>query len=373
LRDSLVNHGSPMERGLTTRSDSKVVFTSGDDSFTVRDLIDFAAFRGELEPIWQELLRLLAAEAKADESDLEMDDSAIDSAAEAFRYEHDLITAEETERWLEERGLTLNDFSDYFVRHYWGNTIDDAEPEQIGYASAPDELRELLIAELNLSGEMDRLAKRLCWRVAGNREAGNSGLDPQLIAAEEKRFLERNGFDEGQLAEWLKTNGRDQVWFAEVLAMEARYRQKCEALLNKQAREHEVAAMRLPLTRFELETMEVDSLDAAREALLCVRDDGMSMTEVAEEGRYPYRHTEILLEDLPEDLQQKFLSVSAGDILDPIARGDGFYICRVIEKAEPNTNDEAVRDRAEKRILDRHFSELTAKHIQWRMLSETAS
>ena len=113
------------------------------------------------------------------------------------------------------------------------------------------------------------------------------------------------------MPDWLNAIGRDDEWFTNALAMEALYRQTCDRLLSRQAREHEVAAMRLPLTRFELETMEVDSLDAAREALLCVRDDGMSMTEVAEEGRYPYRHAEILLEDLPEDLQQKFFSVSA--------------------------------------------------------------
>jgi hypothetical protein len=361
-----------MESGQIAGSDNKVVFTSGDESFTVRDLIDSAAFRGELEPIWRELLRLVAAEAKADESDLELDDSAIDAAAEAFRYEHDLITAEETERWLEERGLTLDDFGDYFVRHYWDNTIDDAEPDEIEYASAPNELRELLVAELNLSGEMERLARRLSWRVAENRETGNNGLDSDFIATEEKRFFERNGFDKGQLPDWLKAAERDQAWFAKTVAMEALHHQKREALLSKQACEHEIASMRLPLTRFEIETLELDSLDAAREALLCVREDGMSMADVAEEGRYPYRHVEVLLEDLPEDLQQKFLSVSAGDILEPIARGDGFHICRVIEKAEPKADDEAVRDRAERRILERHFSELAAKHIHWR-ISKTAS
>ena len=361
-----------MESGQITRRDSKVIFVSGEQSFTVRDLIDAALFRGELEPVWQELLRLVAAESKADESELELDESAIDVAAEAFRYEHDLITAEETERWLEERGLTLSDFSDYFARHYWGGVVD-AEPELIDYVSAPDDLRELLLVELILSGELDRMAKRLSWRVAAHHETERNGLDPELIAAEKQRLFERNGLNEKRLPNWLQAMGRDRDWLEEAVQMEAIHRQKSQALLNKQACEHEVATLRLPLTRFELETVELDSLDAAREALLCVRDDGMAMAEVAEEGRYPYRRAELLLEDLPEDLQQKFLSVSAGDVLDPIARGDGFYICRVIEKAEPKADDEAVRARAEARILERHFSELTAKHIQWQTLPEVAS
>ena len=74
----------------------RVIFVCGDRSYTVRDVIDAALFRGELEPEWKNLLRLLAAEEKADEQDLEFDDAAIDAAAERFRYEHDLITAEET-------------------------------------------------------------------------------------------------------------------------------------------------------------------------------------------------------------------------------------------------------------------------------------
>jgi hypothetical protein len=357
-----------MQNGQIRRSDSNVVFTSGDKSFTVRDLIDAAAFRGELEPIWNELLRLVAAEEKADEKELELDDSVIDQAAETFRYDHDLITAEETEQWLEQRGLTLSDFSDHFVRHYWGDTIEDAEPEAIDYVSAPNELRELLVVELILSGELDRMAKRLSWRVAGSSDAGKDGLAPEILAEEEKRLLERTDLDENQLAGWLESMDRDRDWLGNTLRMEALHRQKTEALLNRKACEHEIAALRLPLTRFELETVELDSLDAAREALLCVHDDGMSMEEVATEGRYPYRRAEVLLEDLPEDLQQKFLSVSAGDILEPIARGDGFYICRVIEKAEPKADDDAVRERAEHRILERHFSELTAKHIQWQSL-----
>ena len=78
--------------------------------------------------------------------------------------------------------------------------------------------------------------------------------------------------------------------------------------------------------------IELNSLDAAREALLCAREDGMSMENVAAEGRYPYHHPEMLLEEIPEDLQQKFLSVHPGEILDPIAHGDGFHLCRVMGK-----------------------------------------
>jgi hypothetical protein len=351
-----------------TLIDAKVIFVCGHREFSVRDLIDAAHFRGELEPAWEKLLRRVAAEKKADEQDLEFDDEAIDTAAEQFRYEHDLITAEETEHWLAERGLTLSDFGAYFVRHYWSEQWEEIESEAVDYLSAPNELRELLTSELNLSGELDRMAQRLSWRVAARCAVQGQAVDPQLIAAEQALFLERSGVSGDQLADWLERLGRDPEWFSDALAMEAIRRRDCAALLSRQAREREIAALRLPLTRFEVETIELDSLDAAREALLCAREDGMSMEEVAAEGRYPYRHPELLFEEIPEELQQKFLSVHPGEILEPIAHGDGFHLCRVIGKAEPEVDDPAVKARAEKRILERHFADLTTRHIQWRTL-----
>ena len=42
--------------------------------------------------------------------------------------------------------------------------------------------------------------------------------------------------------------------------------------------------MRAALTRVDLETMDVDSLDAVHEVVMCVREDGMSMSEVASEA-----------------------------------------------------------------------------------------
>jgi hypothetical protein len=116
-----------------------------------------------------------------------------------------------------------------------------------------------------------------------------------------------------------------------------------------------------------VEVIEVESLDAAHEAIFCVTEDGMSMEEVATEGRYPLRDVSFLLEDLPPDLQQLFMSVSVGELLDPVPHGDGFEVCRVIRKIEPDPEDAAVKQRVEQRLLDRHFSDLASKHVERRL------
>jgi hypothetical protein len=89
-----------------------------------------------------------------------------------------------------------------------------------------------------------------------------------------------------------------------MLAIEAVYGAHCDTLLVPEARQRELMALRLRLTRFEIELIELESQDAAQEALFCVREDGMSLEEVATEGRYPYRRANFLLEDLPADAQQ---------------------------------------------------------------------
>src|SRR5438876_5304380 len=114
-----------MELTESTSGCDLIVCACGEHEYTARDAIDAAIFRGELVVKWKEFLDEVEAEKRADELDLDLDESAISSAAEAFRYEYDLITAEETEAWLANRGLTFDDFSDYFTRQYNATAIGE--------------------------------------------------------------------------------------------------------------------------------------------------------------------------------------------------------------------------------------------------------
>jgi hypothetical protein len=346
--------------------DDLIVCACGNQEFTARDVIDAALFRGELDSKWKEFLRCVEAERRTDELDMELDDSAIADAAEAFRYEHDLITAEETEAWLANRGLTLDDFTDYFTRQYCASALNEnIVPEKIEYISATSELRQSFLAELILCGELDRATTALMFRLAARCAEKDS--DSDAITAEERKFFDRNKMEPAQLPNWLERLRRDSKWFDEMVAMEAAFCRRRDTLLVPQAYQRELVALRLPLTRFEIEVIELESRDAAQEALFCVREDGMSMEEVAIEGRYPYRRVDLLFEDIPGDAQQRFLSVSAGDVLEPLARGDGFELCRIIKKTEPQLDDSTVGLRIEQRLFDRHFSELASKYTQRRL------
>ena len=348
--------------------DSLAVCACGGQEFSARDAVEAALFRGDLGDLWQSFRQRVAAEKQADEEELDLDEEAIDAAAEQFRYERDLITAEETEQWLAARGLDLDDFTDFFTRQVFLQSMgEEVVAEEIDYSSAPGDLRQLFVVEMILTGDLDRLANDLGWRLGAAAATAADEVDTERIEAERRQFFERNDLTPEQLPEWLQKIGRDTLWLEKMLRMEAEYRRRAESLLTRQARQRETALLRLPLTRFEAEVIELESRDAAQEALFCVREDGMSMEEVANEGRYPHKVLSFLQEDIPEELQPKFLSVTAGEVLEPLTRGDGFELYRVTSKTEPQADDPAVCERVDRIVLQRHFSELAARHVETRL------
>src|SRR5437667_547581 len=211
-----------METTESTSGLDLVVCVCGGQEYTARDAIDAAIFRGELDVKWKEFLHQVAAERRADELDVEPGESAISGAAEAFRYEYDLITAEDTEAWLANRGLTLDDFADYLTREYYASTLqEEIIPDEIECHAAEAELRQSFLAQLILSGELDRMTNDLIVRLAA-RCAGKE-LPPDAIVAEKQKFLHRIGITAAQLPNWLEQLKRDSNWLDDMLAIEAAY------------------------------------------------------------------------------------------------------------------------------------------------------
>ena len=360
-----------MPVGQPVTRDNRVIFSQGDRSFTTKDVVDWAVVHGEIEPIWKEFSRVIECNRLANEQNLELDDSALDSASIAFRYEHDLITAEETERWLDDRNLTLSEFSEYFARHCWGRAYTGkVNPAERSYQAASADEKDLFLVDLTLLGELDRLTDRLSWRIAAQADEATNVA--KAVTEVRKHFLSRAKIGVEELADWLAQLGRDAEWLDDLMRAEDAYRHQTDSLVGEKDLQRELSSMRLMLTRFEIEVIEVDSRDAAAEIFACVRSDGMEMAEIAKESRCPFHRSEVLLEDIAPDQQRLFLSVKAGALIEPILREDAFEVCRVKARVEPTLKDAAIRERLEQRIIERHFSELVSKYIDWRILQQTS-
>lgn len=347
---------------------NRPVLVADGRTFTVADVVLAAHGRGGLQRAWIRLLELVECEKAgsglAERDDTSADEEALQAMSERFRYQRDLITAEETERWLADRGLTLEDFDAYFLRHYWADTLGEpVEPAVLDYMSAPDGLWDLLVAELLLSGELDRMAQRLGWCLA----AAHAQRDEPVPVVDPLEPCPAAEPGDAALKGWHARLGCDPRFVEDLPRLEAAYQRECRRLMTPDQVERSLVSRRLALTRVGLETVDVDTLDAVREVIMCVRDDGLSMSAIAADGRYPYERIDVILEDLPPDVQQRVLCAAPGEMLGPVPHDGGFHVHRLVGRADADLADAEVRERVERQLLEHHFSELTGPCIRWIM------
>ncbi|HEU4679886.1 MAG TPA: hypothetical protein VFS35_10225, partial [Terrimicrobiaceae bacterium] len=342
--------------------EDREVFASGQTIVSIGDVIRAAYFRGELQPHWERVW----ASAEDDENAAELDQAELQARSEEYRIDHDLISAEETERWLSERSLTTEDFHDFLVRR-WRQEITADSPHQnqaIDFAFASPELRELLRVDLLFSDAFDVLATQLAWRFAA-READVEVANEEEIRVERDAFFERAGVTAATLPVWFNGLGTNDAWLDEMLELEAVFRRGVTRQLTSSARERMARSLRVSLTRFELELIELHCRDAAREALECVSLDGESMEDVAGDAGFPFWRLTVLHDELPEELRRTLLCALPGEILPPLESDGRFRLYRLLGKTECDLTDDAMRRRIDSEIIERHFADLTTRFVRW--------
>ena len=70
------------------------------------------------------------------------------------------------------------------------------------------------------------------------------------------------------MSDWLDGLGRDEGWLAEMLKLEAAYARARSSLVNEQLCRAELASVRLQYAQIDLELVELESRDAASEAMM---------------------------------------------------------------------------------------------------------
>ena len=354
-------------------ADSCVVFTYNGESFAVLDVLHAAEFRGDLAELWDGFLGVYEGWQAARERRLELDEAAIQSRSEQFRYDRNLVTAEETEQWLFSRGLTLDDFSAFFEMHYW--PVPSPGKLKIDRLSSPPEQQRWFFVHLVMTGNFDRLAVEFSRRLLSNRNSPADG-DPQVCRELEDALSARLQGRQmpcepplpppvDPLDAWLHLVGRDRNWLDRMISIEIGWNEQCRTLCTPDACRRVLASLRLQWIRCKVETIEFDSMDAAKEACLCVRNDGMTMEEIAQESGYSYKTIQSWMEELPEAARHQCLCGSPGEVFEPFPSEGVYKLWRLVSKTEPAMSDSFVSRRVEQKILDAYFNELDSKYIRW--------
>lgn len=340
------------------------MFKARGRSFSLEQTLQAADFRGELQPYWSRWWRNFGRASLAI-TRLERDDqTAVRQLEDDYRYRRSLTTAEECEEWLAARGICVEEFQRHFVRRHWaGKLVSEPEHEPGLWIEADERVARAFRTALVLSSEFDRMARKLAWRAALNMTT--DGRQASFPTDEQGSGTTGHG------ARSVVSN--DPAWQSELERMESEFQRECRQVLTPDRRRQGLASMRPYLLRLDVEILELDSETAAREAFLCVKQDGISLSELATEQGYSLQQQQPLLEELPSQLQPAFLGASPGTVLPPARMGERCRVFELKSKAEPGLSDPEVQRRVDAGIIRRHFLELELRHVRWNMSIDEAA
>lgn len=314
-----------------------VVFECAERGFCTTEVLQAAEIRGEMPPFLAGWRRRRAAARAAAAAGLAPTAEAVEEAMNEFRYARDLISGEECERWLGRRGLTFGDLENHCTRWLQAAMIPLADEAGEGR----EEEGELRV-DLLLSNAFGRWARALAWRTAAAAEVGAPMKEAESLA---------------------------DAW----ARIEEAYTAAMAECASEDRRRRLLAGQRLALTRVGFDRAEFDSESAAREAVLCAREDGLPLREVAVANGFPCESREGFLADLPPDWRERLTSAPAGELL-VVPESEGLHVVLAVAgRIDPIAEEPAVRARLDELLQDQRRRELEARHIRWLLEPEVGS
>jgi hypothetical protein len=231
------------------------------------------------------------------------------------------------------------------------------------FAASPRQLEAAAVAEGICSGCFETFERSFAGRVAAVVDAGVAippagSVDSAALEASVNRLARQH-------AHWfaMRPEADTRTRLATVLQIEDRFTALCDRLTSKECLREVVNAQGLDWTMIELDTIAFASEHAAREAILCVREDGLSLHDVAALARRSVQRVRTLLEEVPQQHRDRLLSVELGQILGPLASDDRFEVGAVIGRTAPSLDDARVAERARRAALDNATRRAAREHV----------
>lgn len=297
----------------------RTVFAVGDEEYRWADVLAAARAWGR----WDELRRRAAEGLTALEVQT-IGEGELEDAGQAFRYARGLLAAEEMEAWLEHWAVSHSDWLAYLRRELARSGQREGEG-----TTAPTE--EQVWAEAVCSGALAELAHDLAARAAA-AEADGRGAGPV------ERDLDRM---EEALAEFAR-----DAFTPEVAARTLELRS--------------ADWVRLTFTK-----LEFGERGMASEAALCVREDGLSLPEVADRAGVALDEHEAFIEEVDPDLSKSLLSAPPSELVGPLPVANRFILVRVNEKVAPTLEDPVIQARLREEVPRRALERAVRDRVQW--------
>lgn len=335
----------------------RTVFSVGEQAILTDDLVLVAILSGRWDGLRRQVQAMLEADRELGSVEDARLEAAVEEAAAEFRYDRDLINADDAERWLEDRGITVDDWLDALRRRLLApaalpRALLPAPPD-------PPELLHATWAEFVLSGMAMELAEQLARQsVAHDLAAGTTPPPPdEATLAQDVELVGLHFPDRGA--------GEIRARLLRLDALASAVGRLMATAVTPDVVRREIDHRALDLLQLDCEIAVFEDELRAREAALCVREDGLPLDEVAAEAHTGVEELRLCIEDLEPALRTAFRSASAGELLGPLPWEGSPALVLVTGKHRPTAEDTEVRARAERGLLDRLLGERLESQVRW--------
>lgn len=306
-------------------------FSARGEPFTWEDAVLAAMVRGEWQTHQQVVLEAMACRAHAQRVGLALPVGEPGRSAQEFRYERNLLTAQQTEDWLRAHEVTSQEWSEYF-RQSLSRVLLAQDRERLAstFVVADDVFQRASMVWAICSGALDQWARTLAGRVAVTLDDAADGADGERFAI-----------------------------------LEARFQKHQESAVTEKAVRDVIASNRMDWIRVDARSVTFADVSAANEAAMCVRDDKFDLGDVAADANVELVHEEKYLDEMPDAARDVILGARSGDLVGPIAIDDNWALYDIRAKRVPVYTDDHVRERAERSVMARVVAQSVRDNIVW--------
>ncbi len=336
----------------------RTVFSVGDQTFQTDDLVSAAILSGRWDGLRRQARAELDSQAELAAVADQRLEAAVEEAAAEFRYARDLISADDAERWLADRDVEVDEWFDSIRRRL----LAPAARRRMPLPDPPDlpELTRAVWVSFVCDGGAAELSALLARQAVAHEMATRTTPPPP---DDEEALVQDLEAILTYFPELDPAATRDRVlrlsWLASGIG-------RCRGLvLTPEVVRREVEHHALDLLRIDCQLVTFPSEPLAREAALCVKDDGLGIEEVASEARSELREASLYIEDVEPGLRTIFRSAAPDALLGPVPWEGQYALVQMLDKVRATPEDPAVRARAEGHLLDRLFEDLEERRVTW--------
>jgi len=339
------------------------VFTAGGRTYCWEDVVFAAMAWGEWGLLRKETREGLACAKRMRETGESPVDDEMENALREYRYRRRLISGEDAEGWLRKWGLCIIDLKKYIcmslLTRMWAEGMEEIVARfRVSYEEIDGTVKTVGVC----SGRLVTLCRKLAVRASiHERWPGKGGSGTSL----EKGMLETFARNIEDCVETCVAPDTVGERLKALARMEASYRDFCTAQCTPDAVRKEIQSHNIEWIHIDCLCLSTADVQTAREAALCVREDGEGIADVAARMRCRVQEDHFYLDQLEHPLYGPFLCARKGELIGPIYVDGNHSLFLIQTKRMPSEDDPSLRQRAHSAILDHIFDSEIRRMVHW--------